>query len=421
MGAAWQLHQEGIQPVVFEARDHPGGHTSTFTFEGGWVFDEGPHISFTKVERIKELFAESVGHDFQAFSANVNNYWDGHWVKHPAQVNLHGLPVDLVVACIQDFVAAQKQPYGEIHHYEDWLYAQFGRTFADNFPAKYTRKYHTTEARNLTTDWLGPRLYQPDLGEVLRGALMPETPNVHYIPDFRYPTRGGFFPYLQKFQNLSQVHLNHEVVRIDPEAKTVRFGNGTTAAFEHLISSVPLPALIPLIEGVPADVRDAAALLSCSQAVLVNIGLDREEVTDQHWTYIYDEDIPFARLSFPHKFSRWTVPEGKCSIQAEIYFSPKWKPFTMKPDDLIEPTIEGLLRCGLVKDRSEIIHTSTLFAPWGNVIFDHDRPKSLKLVHEYLDSISIAYCGRFGDWAYIWTDESFISGENAARKVIERL
>ena len=28
------------------------------------------------------------------------------------------------------------------------------------------------------------------------------------------------------------------------------------------------------------------------------------------------------------------------------------------------------------------------------------------------------YCGRYGDWGYMWTDESFISGERAAEKAL---
>jgi hypothetical protein len=39
-------------------------------------------------------------------------------------------------------------------------------------------------------------------------------------------------------------------------------------------------------------------------------------------------------------------------------------------------------------------------------------------VHGYLDDLGIAHCGRYGDWAYIWTDESFMSGESAAEKVL---
>jgi hypothetical protein len=42
----------------------------------------------------------------------------------------------------------------------------------------------------------------------------------------------------------------------------------------------------------------------------------------------------------------------------------------------------------------------------------------LETVHGYLDDIGIHYCGRYGDWGYMWTDESFISGEEAAEAAL---
>ena len=59
--------------------------------------------------------------------------------------------------------------------------------------------------------------------------------------------------------------------------------------------------------------------------------------------------------------------------------------------------------------------------PYANVIFDLDRAPALKIVHDYLDDIGIAYAGRYGLWGYHWTDESFISGEQAAEIILERL
>ena len=43
---------------------------------------------------------------------------------------------------------------------------------------------------------------------------------------------------------------------------------------------------------------------------------------------------------------------------------------------------------------------------------------ALKTVHGYLDDLGIAYCGRYGDWGYMWTDESFKSGEQAAERAL---
>jgi hypothetical protein len=59
-----------------------------------------------------------------------------------------------------------------------------------------------------------------------------------------------------------------------------------------------------------------------------------------------------------------------------------------------------------------------MLLPYANIIFDLERAAALKIVHGYLDEIGIAYCGRYGDWGYLWTDESFKSGESAAERAL---
>lgn len=419
-GAAHWLHGRGLRARMYEARPTPGGHTSTHFYDDGFVFDEGPHISFTSDPRIQALLAANIGGQYEVMKAYVNNYWRGHWLKHPAQINLHGLPEDLIVSCIRDFVAANAVPDPKVSNYEEWLLAAFGRTFATTFPMQYTKKYHTTEAKNLTTDWLGPRLYRPTLEQVLLGALKREPLDVHYVDNFRYPTHGGFCAYLKPFEAMADLHCGHRVSAIDPATRTLTFTGGATAPYGELVSSLPLPRLVPMIRGVPPDVLEAASLLACSQVVLVNIGLNRPVDTRAQWTYFYDDDICFPRVSFPPGFSPTLVPAGCGSLQAEVYFSEKWRPLTNEPKDWIEPTIDGLIKCGLVKDRAEIIHRSVIFVPFANVIFDHDRPKALATVHGYLDDIGIGYCGRYGDWEYIWTDQAFKSGEDAGQAALAR-
>lgn len=419
-GAAHRLRERGVSATVYEQRSTHGGHTSSHAFDDGFIFDEGPHISFTSDERLQALFAASVEGPFEKLDARVNNYWRGHWIKHPAQTNLHGLPLDLMVGCIRDFVAASGAS-AKIDNYEDWLVASFGSTFARTFPMQYGRKYHTLDAKEMTVDWLGPRLYRPSLEEVVFGALSPVTPNVHYVENFRYPSRGGFVSYLNGLRRSTDLRVGHKAVAIDTASRTLRFENGASIEYGALISSIPLPELIPLIKQAPEDVREAAAKLSCSEVVLVNIGLDRPCTATNDWTYFYDDDIAFARLSFPSRFSPNVTPPGKSAMQAEVYFSRKWKPRTIEPSACIAPVIEGLKKCGLVSDEAEIIHTSAMFAPYANVIFDHDRPRSLELVHGFLNDVGIHFCGRFGDWGYIWTDQAFRSGERAANTALAAL
>ena len=417
-GAAYGLQEAGRRALLFDKQPHYGGHTASFVYEGKYTFDEGPHVSFTKDERLREIFAAALDGKYEVLHTKVNNYWKGYWIKHPAQVNLHGLPPELVIKIIVDYIQAKQQPPREICNYEDWLRASFGNTFAETFPMEYTIKYHTTSAANLSTDWIGPRLYQAKLEEILRGALVPATPDVHYIDGFRYPSRGGFVSYLSRFMDQADLQLDHEVVSIDPRQCEIRFANGNVVPYGGLISSIPLPDLIPTIAGTPRDVLEAAERLACSEVVIVNLVVDRADLTDAHWTYFYDRDIFFTRISTPHLQSPNNVPPGCGSLQAECYYSRKYRPLDRSPEACIEPVIQDLTKVGILRETDRILFRNTMHLRYANVIFDLERAAALDTVHGYLDDIGIAYCGRYGDWLYIWTDESFLSGERAARKVL---
>jgi len=420
-GAAHRLHAEGLSPMMYDKNGHPGGHTASFRYDSGFLFDLGPHISFTKDTRIQDLFADSVDQQFETKPLKLNNYWRGYWPLHPVQLHLHGLPEDVIVKVITDFVEERQAPERPVKNYADWLLASFGRTFAELFPMQYTRKYHLTTAENMSTDWLGPRIYRPSLEQVVQGALSPSAPNVHYISQFRYPTEGGFVSYLKKFLPLGNLKLGHELVSIDPRTRQLSFSNGHVTHYDALISSVPLPDLIRMIKGAPQDVLDASRQLACSTCVIVNVGVNREDISPTHLSYFYDEDICFTRLSFPHMLSSRNVPPGAGSIQAEVYFSDKYKPLTGSPQDLIDPVIKDLHRCGLLRDDDRILFSNAVLLRYANIIFDLDRAAALKTVHGYLDDLGIAYCGRYGDWGYMWTDESFKSGEQAADRALSAM
>ncbi len=56
---------------------------------------------------------------------------------------------------------------------------------------------------------------------------------------------------------------------------------------------------------------------------------------------------------------------------------------------------------------------------YANVIFDLDSGPAAAKVQDYLKSLDITYCGRYGDWAYIWTDQSYLSGQRAAQRILD--
>lgn len=420
LAAAARLQESDCSVEVYDQNSSTGGHARSHQRDG-FSFDEGPHVSFTKRPEIQELLARVTDNRFYDFAADVLNLWRGHWVRHPAQCNLFGLPADVVTRCIVDIAAARQlshndAPQSTLATYEEWCLQGLGRAFSEEFTFPYTRKYWTTEASNMTADWVGGRIYPPKLEEVVKGALSPNRENFHYISRFRYPHQGGFGAYAEGFAVTSgvgpNVHLQHKLVSLDLRRRELEFSNGRKVAFERLISSLPLPALIACIQEVPTAVREAAAQLACTSLVLVNVGVARdEEFPDAHWMYFYDVDTIYSRGHLPHRLSPANAPSGCGSLQMEVYYS-KYRPLPC--EDVLGKAMEDMQRSGLVKSDDKVLLADTQHIRYANVLFDLERERSLAIVQEFLHEQQIVCCGRYGEWAYYWTDDAIVSGWRAA-------
>ena len=51
------------------------------------------------------------------------------------------------------------------------------------------------------------------------------------------------------------------------------------------------------------------------------------------------------------------------------------------------------------------------------VIYHNQHLQDVDLIHEYLRSIDIYPCGRFGDWEYLNMDHSIMSGKRVAEEL----
>ncbi|MBC7450733.1 MAG: NAD(P)-binding protein [Cytophagales bacterium] len=413
ISAGYHLNLKNIPNVVLEKRSTWGGLLDNFKI-GDFTFDHCVHLSFTKDEYVKQVFAEST--DFITHKPESSNYYKGYWLRHPAQNNLSPLPVEEKIKIITDFV---NNPYSTdeavIKNYEDWLFAQYGTYFTENFPKTYTRKYWTIDAKDLSVDWVGNRMYRPGIEEVLKGAFTADTANVYYASEMRYPVEGGYKSFIRKMAESSIIQTSVEVVAVDTKNRKLTFASGKEELFTRLISTLPLPILIGMMSDVPVNVKEAAEKLLWTSVDLVSIGFNKSDIPKYLWFYMYDEDIYPSRAYSPSLKSSNNVPEGCSSLQFEIYSSSK-KLMELTSEALVEHVISKMISMNICKEE-DIILKDQRRVEFGNVVFDHHHKEATSIIHKYLDEQGILYAGRFGEWGYLWSDQSLLSGKKAADSI----
>lgn len=404
ISAAYHLKQKGENSVIFEKDNDWGGLCGFFEIDG-FRFDRFVHFTFAKDEKIAELFAKSS--PLYAHPPVSYNYWRGCWLKHPAQNNLAPLPIEEKVKIIDSFVNRPRKDVAEISDYAEWLRVQYGDYFAENFPFAYTRKYWGVEAKQLETKWVGNRLHVSPLPEVLRGAFAEQQENFYYTKFMNYPKKGGFRSIMNECRKGLDIRLNKKAVRIDTAAKQVEFADGTVENYDNLISSLPLPEIIKMISDVPENVQNAAKQLRWTCGYQVSLGFNRPDVAKYLWFYIYDEDVPPARVYSPNLKSPDNAPDGCSSLQAEIFFANGAK--VVDKNIILQKTVEKLKEICQFND-SDIVVKDIRFEPYANIIFTPEIYESRKVVREWLQAQGIKTIGRFGEWDYLWSHQAFESG-----------
>lgn len=404
ISAAYHLKQKGENSVIFEKDNDWGGLCGFFEIDG-FRFDRFVHFTFAKDEKIAELFAKSS--PLYAHPPVSYNYWRGCWLKHPAQNNLAPLPIEEKVKIIDSFVNRPRKDVAEISDYAEWLRVQYGDYFAENFPFAYTRKYWGVEAKQLETKWVGNRLHVSPLPEVLRGAFAEQQENFYYTKFMNYPKKGGFRSIMNECRKGLDIRLNKKAVRIDTAAKQVEFADGTVENYDNLISSLPLPEIIKMISDVPENVQNAAKQLRWTCGYQVSLGFNRPDVAKYLWFYIYDEDVPPARVYSPNLKSPDNAPDGCSSLQAEIFFANGVK--VVNKNIILQKTVEKLKEICQFND-SDVVVKDIRFEPYANIIFTPEIYESRKVVREWLQAQGIKTIGRFGEWDYLWSHQAFESG-----------
>ena len=402
---------------VYEARDRVGGISDSVVKEG-FVFDLGIHVLQSRIDEFLELMDDlDIGLGWHRRRALI--YSHGAYAAYPFQINTSHMPFRLRLRCIAGYLTRPKNK--AFNNYYEWLVGSFGRGFAETFLVPYSEKFWRSSLKEMTFEWTGDRVPVPRLWDIVRGAFRDHHADVGTNPSFQYPSNegAGFSAIAEALaRRIDNIHLGMKATSIDPLGRTITFNDGRqTLAYDKVISTIALPDLIGILKDVPSGIKELARSLKFNSIAVVNLGIGRSGIGENHWIHFPEKDISFFRISFPGNFGVGVSPAGSTPIQAEVSYDYRQPP---APGELVEGVLRDLIRVGVLSEDDPVVFSDVVFLKYGYVIYDKTRREAVGEIHRYLETQGIHPCGRFGAWEYLWSDQSAMSGKRTAEMVLEQ-
>jgi len=424
LSAAYHLDN---RPLLLESEDRIGGLCRSI-YENGFTFDQAGHIMFTTDPYVKELYVKLLGDNvhWQAREAWIYTATEdgGVYTRYPFQASFYGLPVETVKECLMGAIEALHGDHNGIdqpRNFEEFIYRFWGTGIAKHFMVPYNKKLWAVPLTEMSYEWLGTRVPQPNLEDMIVGALQPQPKPMGPNAYFGYPLRGGFEAMMRGFTPLLKqknvdVQFNSRVTAVSPRRKTVTVNGREEIGYERLLSTMPLTELVRAIgDEAPAAVREAARKLRKVSVRCVNVGINRGDITDKHWIY-YHQDTVFHRIFVQSNASPYCQPPNTTGLTAEITYS-EYKP--LPEEGLNERVLADFKKVGMLRDGDEVLVINQVDIPFAYVVQDHARPEAVKTIRTWLETQDIYLCGRYAEWEYYNSDNALASGRAAAQRLNE--
>jgi protoporphyrinogen oxidase len=457
LGAGYRLKELGYRNfVIYDRHDYVGGLAHSFTDAQGFTWDIGGHVMFSHYTYYDRCFETLMGNEF---TLNNRESWVrmmDRWVPYPFQNNIRYLPKEATFECMAGLIRAQsgkgkiKSPK-DATNFGEFIDAVFGEGIARHFMRPYNFKVWAYPPERMNKHWIGERVAVIDVERALKNVVLGND-DFGWGPNnqFKFPLRGGTGEFYKRFgpaigfddgssgsNTNGHIRLSKKVDRIDIDAKTLHFTDGSTDRYDILLTTMPLDVLCNDVlksasEPGLASIAATSRGLLHSSGYMVGIGLRSRTPgggtpSTMSWMYFPEDNCPFYRATYLSNYSPHMTPDkdNYYSILAEVSESDA-KPTPGQngkhPERVVEDVIKGLENCGMLEpgERDQILSRWCYYADYSYPTPSVERDGILAQVIPWLEARGIYARGRFGMWKYevANTDHSLMQGVELVNRLI---
>ncbi|HEY3499366.1 MAG TPA: FAD-dependent oxidoreductase [Polyangiaceae bacterium] len=410
LSAAHALERVGVPYRLLEKLPWSGGHAVT-TLDEGYRFDRTGHLLHLRDPALRAEVLEWLAGDCLEIARRSRVWSNGVYTRYPFQANTFGLPPDVARECVLGFVQAHfAERRKEPANFEEFCLAHFGRGMTRHFMLPYNARLWGVPPSEITSAWCQRFVPLPKLEDVIAGAVGSNDRELGYNQTFLYPRLGiGELPRALE-RRVTGLELGRAPRRIDLRARVAELDD-ERVPFDVLLSSVPLPVLLGLLDPLPDEVRAAAAKLRATHLYYLDLALERAPRTDFHWVYVPEAKYPFYRVGCYSHFSPELAPPGAGSLYVEL--ADRSEP---ELDRVTREAVAGLVEMGVLGGAGDVRFARLRRIDYAYVIFDHAYYSALGVIQPFLEGERIVSTGRYGGWNYSSMEDALLMGRAGAAR-----
>jgi protoporphyrinogen oxidase len=417
LSTAYHLEKIGFTDFKIFEKERTVGGLCRSVEQDGFTFDYTGHLLHSSDPYFSSLLKDIIGlESFNTINRRSFIYSHNTYTHYPFQSNLHGLPLDVITECIQEFVLRPtKEKTNENFH--DWAVRKFGAGIVKHFFAPYQQKIFAYDSKKIAASWTSRFVPDTSLKNIIAGISAPTiNNNTGYNSQFLYPKTGGINFWIKKFAATikTPIQTKYCVESIDTKNKIITFTNGDFEKYETLVTTMPLDTLLSMTkEPSSSSLKKASKKLLCNSIANFNLGVQSDKVSNKHWIYLPESKFPHYRMGFYHNFSKAMAPTGCSSLYGEYAY-------LNKTHDQVKSTVRDAVtstRNLLNISDAQVVTERTMHISHAYVIFDFWREKNLPKLHTTLESQNIHSIGRYGAWKYSSMQEAVLDGKTMAEQL----
>lgn len=427
LAAAYELTKQGVSVDVFEGGRSLGGMAGSFAL-WGQIVDFGPHRFFSTDGRVNAVWREVMGDDYDMIDRLTRIYYNNTFFDYPLKAldALKGLGFPEAVRCIGSYGLARLFPQVNETTFQSWVSNRFGSRLFEIFFKSYSEKLWGISCDDLDADFAAQRIKQFSLSAAIKAAILGTQGSRHktLLDQFAYPKRGSGDLYRKMGGKIEagggRIHLDAPVRRVgidQAEKPFIELRTGEIGRFDHVISSMPLTALVAGLDP-PAPIAECAARLRFRNTILCYLEIEGDSYFPDQWIYVHSPNLQTGRITNFRNWSPSLCGQSPNTIVCLEYWCNGDDSLWSTPDAQIGVIARReMLEAGLAGNAT-ILNDHVVRVAKSYPVYGRGYRRNLEPIEQFLRTFPRVHpIGRYGAFKYNNQDHSILMGILVAENI----